>query len=153
MANIEKDGMVNAVIDGVTEALAFEFPTEKGYQIYIGDVPQDFEPKSFIVGNVTASKERKNATTSVYTEIITIQYQPESGEMELNSVKSRLIECLEYINVYNGRGVKPTRTSYRDSAVVDGILTYMISVSDVYYEPPQGDNMTSASTQIGATDE
>lgn len=153
MANIENDGMINAVVDGVAEALVLEFPANEGYQVYIGDVPQDFEPKSFIVTNVTASKERKNACTSVYTEIITVQYHPEGGEIELNSVKSCLIECLEIINVYNGRSVKPTRTSYRDSAVVDDILTYMVSVSDVYYELIKGDSMTSANMQLGATDE
>lgn len=143
--------MVNDVINAVTQAIAAEFPPEEWYEIYIGDVPQDFEPRNFIVSNVTAGKDKKTHVTYEYNELISIQYRPQGGEIEINDALSRLMDCLEIITVNNGYEDKPTQTVQTDSAVVDGILTYMIRVSDVYFRLPEGDKMENTSIGIGVS--
>lgn len=51
--------MINDVINGITDALSQEFPTSDGYAIYVGDLPQGFEPKTFLVTNILPDKDKK----------------------------------------------------------------------------------------------
>ena len=142
--------MVSDVINAITEAMAAEFLPKDGYEIYVGDVPQDFEPKNFIVNLTAPSRDKKTYVTYEYVELIAIQYFPES-HTEINDIVTRLQDCLEVISVTHGTYTKKTRTTMSDFAVVDGIMTAMFRVSDVYFKLPNGDPMTNI--EIGVSDE
>ena len=140
--------MVNDVINAVTEAIAAEFPSEDGYDIYVGDVPQGFDPKTFIVTSVMPSRDKKSHSAYEYDELIAVQYNPLNGHDEINDVVTRLQDCLEIINVTHGSGVKPTRTTQTDVAEVDGVLTYVVRVADIYFRQPGGDMMTDMELDV-----
>lgn len=142
--------MVRDVINGITEAMAAEFPEKDGYVIYYGDVPQEFTPGAFLVYSIMLERDKKSFAAYEYDELVAIQYNPRNGQEEIDDVVTRLQECLEIINVTHGEDyTKPTRTEQRDMAVVDGVLTYTLRVADVYFRIPQGDDMTDV--EIGVT--
>lgn len=144
--------MVSDVINAITEAIAAEFPPKDGYDIYVGDVPQGFDPKTFIVTSIFPMRDKKSYSAYEYSDLVAVQYNPQNGQTEIDDVTSRLQDCLEIIIVTHNGQEKPTRTVQTDYAVVDGILTYTLRVNDVYFRDIEGDEMEGIeSVEIGVS--
>lgn len=145
--------MVSDVINAITEALAAEFPASSGYRIYIDDVPQGFDPGSFIVTSIMPTRDKKSYSAYEYDELIAVQYNPQNqhkAQTEINEVIDRIADCLEVITITYGGYEKKTRTYQTDSNVTDGILTYTLRVPDVYFRLSEGDKMADVDIpQIG----
>ena len=144
--------MVSDVINAITDAIAAEFPPEDGYDIYVGDVPQGFDPKTFLVTSIFPTRDKKSYSAYEYSELVAVQYNPQNGQTEIDDVTTRLQDCLEVITVTHNGYETPTRTEQTDYAVVDGILTYTLRVSDIYFRIIEGDEMEDIeSVEIGVS--
>ena len=141
--------MVNDVINAITDAMSAKFTALDGYTIYTGDVPQDFDPKTFIVNSTAPNRVKKNYSAYEFDDLIAIQYNPQGGQDEINDIIDRLQECLEVITITRGNNTTKTRTEQTNVTVLDGVLTMIVRVADVYLRYPGGDPMTDV--EIGVT--
>ena len=149
--------MVSRFLNAITEALHAEFGND--YEIYTEDIEQGLTPPCFLVDLVTATREKQGASWYMYSMVFSIQYFPsgDNERKEIHNVLSRLDDCLEVITVTWKDGqtdpkvnpeVKRTRTKVDEPAITEGVLTYPIRISDVYYRVEDGDVMESADITV-----
>ena len=133
--------MVNMFQNAITEALDAEF----GYEVYPEDVPQGLVPPCFIVTVISAHRTRENHNLYRHSVLFAVQYFPadeENYRNEIHEVISRLNDCLEIINVEWSEGnIRHTLTENTETAITEGVLSYVVRVEDIYIRTESGDLM------------
>lgn len=149
--------MVSRFLNAITEALDAEFGND--YEIHTEDIRQGLTPPCFLVDLISSTREKVSGSWYRYNTLFAVQYFPggENERSEIHSVISRLDDCLEVITVTWKDGqtdpkvdseVKRTRTQQDDTAITEGVLTYPIRISDVFYRLDDGDLMESADITV-----
>ena len=115
--------MIQAIIDAIAEALFQEFGAD--HEIHTEKVEQGLIPKSFIIRCLNPTKARHLGRCYLRTNQFSIQYIPESAEVqyECASVLERLFDCLEDVTV-SGRIVHGTGLH---GEVTDDVLTFIVN--------------------------
>lgn len=132
--------MINEIIDGICLALNDEFGDE--YEIYTETLKQGLKQPCFSIVCINPTKEQFLGDRYYSTNSFCIHYFPSSIEpnTEINTVRIRMFDALEYISVDGDliRGTKMT-AEVDDSGVLNFIVNYNLFVKKVKTSTPMED--------------
>lgn len=132
--------MINEIIDGICLALNDEFGDE--YEIYTETLKQGLKQPCFSIVCINPTKEQFLGDRYYSTNSFCIHYFPSSIEpnTEINTVRTRMFDTLEYITVDGDliRGTKMT-AEVDDSGVLNFIVNYNLFVKKVKTSTPMED--------------
>lgn len=132
--------MINEIIDGICLALNDEFGDE--YEIYTETLKQGLKQPCFSIVCINPTKEQFLGDRYYSTNSFCIHYFPSSIESntEINTVRTRMFDTLEYITVDGDliRGTKMT-AEVDDSGVLNFIVNYNLFVKKVKTSTPMED--------------
>lgn len=146
--------MIQSIIEGIAEALDEEFNGggEK-YTIYDDEVEQGLKEPCFFITCLNPTQKLFFNTRYFRENSFCIQYLPKESECrnaELNDVRDRLFNCLEYITVEGDL----TRGTKMSAEPVDGVLNFFVSYDMFVYikraeAPPSMENLQQKSLVKG----
>ena len=119
--------MLNSIIDGICVALNAEFGDE--YEIYTESVKQGLNPPCFIVTCINPTQELFMGVRYVKNNSFCIHFFPGSDDeakAEINCVRDRLFNALEYITVDGDlvRGSDMTAEADDEQNVLNFMIAY-----------------------------
>lgn len=129
--------MINKIISAISKAIYLEFGNE--YEIYTEDVKQDLQEPCFSIFCVNPSIRQFFDKRYKTTNLFTILYFPKNEEIEkeINDVRERLFDCLEYINDEDDL----LRGTNMNTQTVDGVLNFFVNYDFFVKKTTKKDNM------------
>ena len=115
--------MINEIVSAISNAIYLEFGDE--YEIYTEDVKQGLKEPCFSISCINPSIKQFFDKKYKTTNLFNILYFPKNEEIEneINNVRERLFNCLEYINDEN----YVLRGTNMNTQTVDGVLNFFVN--------------------------
>lgn len=131
--------MINKIISAISKAIYLEFGDK--YEIYTEDVKQGLQEPCFSIFCINPSIRQFFDKRYKTTNTFTILYFPEKENIqeEINDVRERLFNCLEYISDENDL----LRGTNMNTQVVDGVLNFLVNYDFFVTKTVTSDNMES----------
>lgn len=116
--------MINKIIDGICLALNAEFGDE--YEIYTETLKQGLKEPCFSIVCINPTQEQFLGNRYYKTNCFCVHYFPCSSETntEINTVRERLFNTLEYITV-DGDLIRGTKMTAETDDL--GVLTFIVN--------------------------
>lgn len=131
--------MINDIISAISKAIYLEFGDK--YEIYTEDVKQGLQEPCFSIFCVNPSIRQFFDKRYKTTNLFNILYFPknEDIEKEINDVRERLFNCLEYINDEND----VLRGTNMNTQTIDGVLNVFVNYDFFVKKTIENDSMES----------
>ena len=116
--------MTNSIVDGIAKALYDEFGVD--YKIYSEEVPQGLTYPCFLITIVSPIREHYRDLMYKNSIKVCVQYISDEKTETLSnvySIKDRLDNCLEYIEILTGQ----VKGSKQESEIEDKVLSYFVN--------------------------
>lgn len=129
--------MINEIVSAISNAIYLEFGDE--YEIYTEDVKQGLKEPCFSISCINPSIKQFFDKKYKTTNLFNILYFPKNEEIEneINNVRERLFNCLEYINDEN----YVLRGTNMNTQTVDGVLNFFVNYDFFIKKQIESDSM------------
>lgn len=129
--------MINEIVSAISNAIYLEFGDE--YEIYTEDVKQGLKEPCFSISCINPSIKQFFDKKYKTTNLFNILYFPKNEEIEneINNVRERLFNCLEYINGEN----YVLRGTNMNTQTVDGVLNFFVNYDFFIKKQIESDSM------------
>lgn len=129
--------MINKIISAISNAIYLEFGDE--YEIYTENVEQGLEEPCFSIFCINPSIRHFFDKRYKTTNLFNILYFPKNSEpeSEINDVRERLYNCLEYISDESDL----LRGTDMNTQTIDGVLNFFVNYNFFIRKKIESDDM------------
>lgn len=129
--------MINKIISAISNAIYLEFGDE--YEIYTENVEQGLKEPCFSIFCINPSIRQFFDKRYKTTNLFNILYFPKNSEpeSEINDVRERLYNCLEYIN----DGSDVLRGTDMNTQTIDEVLHFFVNYNFFIKKEIESDDM------------